>query len=190
MVQREVWIKVCRLALTAYGELNMRIASGQIVRINNPVVIYEGDSFQPRTNERGELTVDYAPAIPRKSNKIIGVWCSIVTSGGGLDFKWLLEDDIQRLAEYSRPRKTNYNEDPQISELYTKNGGQIDPGFLEAKCIKHAMRAYTKLHVSDNIAIEDDEQDSETAGSFATAETKKTEAAVIIQPEEDPESPF
>jgi hypothetical protein len=188
IIESEVWVKVCRLVITAYGELNMRIASGQIVRVNNPVVIYEGDRFQPRTNERGELTVDYAPAIPRKSNKIIGVWCSIILPKNGIDFKWLLEDDIQRLANYSRPKS---NPNAEVSALYKSNGGQIDPGFLEAKCIKHAMRAYTKLRISETVAFEEDETEDNQAPEGFTPPTGQGEnQTVVITPEEDPEMPF
>ncbi|MDR1343893.1 MAG: recombinase RecT [Tannerellaceae bacterium] len=192
-VLREKWIKVCRLVVTAYGELNMRIAAGQIIRMNNPIVLYDGDHFQPRTNGRGELTVDYTPSIPRKSNKIIGVWCSIIVPNEGIDFKWLLEDDVRRLAEYSRPKETDRNKNPQTAWLYRSNGGQIDPGFLEAKCIKHAMRAYTKLPVSGNVSFEgdgsDETNDAGPAG-FAPNENKEKETVVINQQDEDPNSPF
>lgn len=149
------WIQVARFVITAYGELNMRIRAGQIIRMNNPQVIYEGDRFQPRTNEQGVLIVDYAPAIPRKTNHIIGCYVCIVLAKGQYDFKWLLEDDIQRLANYSIPRSGN---NPQANALYSSNNGQIDPGFLEAKTIKHAMRAYSKLRVSDTVSFEGDEE--------------------------------
>lgn len=149
------WIQVARFVITAYGELNMRIRAGQIIRMNNPQVIYEGDRFQPRTNEQGVLIVDYAPAIPRKTNHIIGCYVCIVLPKGQYDFKWLLEDDIQRLANYSIPRSGN---NPQANALYSSNNGQIDPGFLEAKTIKHAMRAYSKLRVSDTVSFEGDEE--------------------------------
>jgi recombinational DNA repair protein RecT len=184
-VKRQV--KVCRLVVTAYGELNMRILSGQIVRMNNPIVIYEGDRFQPRTNERGELTVDYAPAIPRKSNLIIGVWCSIILPGGGIDFKWLLEDDIHRLAGYSQTKNN-----PKGSLLYRSNDGQIDPGFLEAKCIKHAMRAYTKLRLSDSITLEEEEAPESTAGFQPQGAQGKEQETVTVQAseQEDPDQPF
>lgn len=159
VVEVEAWVRVARLVITAYGELNLRIKAGQIIRMNNPIVIYEGDKFQPRTNARGELTVDYVPAIPRISNKIIGAWVSIILPHNGIDFKWLLEDDIERLKNYSIPRATKINPNPEANALYQSNEGQIDPGFLEAKTIKHAMRSYTKLKVSDNIAFEGDSDD-------------------------------
>lgn len=173
------WVKVARLVVTAYGELNLRIKAGQIVRINNPIVLYDGDYFQPCTNERGELKVDYRPAIPRKSTSIIGVYCSIVLPHNGIDFKWLLSDDIERLHNYSKTKtQTDGN------SLYFANNGQIDTGFLEAKCIKHAMRAYTKLKVSENVGFEDDTTEPQT-DQFA--ETKKEETIIITNNEKEEE---
>jgi recombinational DNA repair protein RecT len=160
-IAENMYVSTCYLRITAYGELNLRIRSGQIVRMSNPQVIYEGDVFQPRTNERGDLVVDYRPAIPRKSKKIIGCYVCIVTPHDGRDFKWLLEDDIARLKGYSA---RGFNK--TANALYSADGGQIDVGFLEAKTIKHAMRAYTKLRVSDNVVMDDDDdrdRDIETA---------------------------
>lgn len=173
IVNVDKWIQVCRIVVSAYGELNLRIQSGQIIRMNNPIVLYDGDHFQPKTTERGELTVEYWPAIPRKSNTIIGCWVSMVLPHNGIDFKWLLADDIERLKKFSVP-KTRATADytPQANALYTANDGQIDPGFLEAKTIKHAFRSKTKLKISDAIAFEDDPEE-EQQQSFA--ETKQAE---------------
>lgn len=183
-VNVEKWVQVCRLVLSAYGELNLRIQSGQIIRMNNPIVIYEGDHFQPKTTDRGELTVEYWPAIPRQSNKIIGCWVSMILPHNGIDFKWLLLDDIQRLAEYSKP-KTRATADytPQANALYTANDGQIDPGFLEAKTIKHAFRSKTKLKVSDAIAFEDDQDDEPE--SFADTKPADTVNPISNQTSEE-----
>lgn len=181
---KDNWVKVCRLVVSAYGELNMRIKAGQIIRINNPIVFYEGDHFQPKTNSRGELMVDYAPAIPRKKDaKIMGVWCAIILPHNGIDFKWLLEEDIERLRKFSIPKKQNAT----ANALYSSNSGQIDTGFLEAKCIKHAMRAYTKLKVSDNIAFEGDEAEPEVAGGFAPPKND-VQTVTVVQPTEEDES--
>ncbi|MDR1884264.1 MAG: hypothetical protein LBR26_16010 [Prevotella sp.] len=167
------WIQNARLVITAYGELNMRIMAGQIIRISNPQVIYDGDTFQPRTNKDGVLVVDYVPRIPRRSNKIIGCYVHIVLPNNQNDFKWLLEDDIQRLARYSIPTT---GENPRANKLYTSNNNQIDPGFLEAKTIKHAFRAYTKLRVSDIVAFEDD-CESESERTSEDCELRVTEEA-------------
>lgn len=152
------WVSVCYLRITAYGELNLRIQSGQILRMLNPVVVYEGDRFQPRTNQQGELYVDYEPKIPRQSRTIIACWVRIILPGGINDFKWLTQEDIQRLKNYSIPRS---GQNPKPNALYEANEGQIDPGFLEAKTIKHAMRAYTKLRVGDNVMFEEEELETQ-----------------------------
>lgn len=183
-----VWISTCYLRITAYGELNLRIMSGQILRMLNPIVVYEGDKFQPRTNQKGELYVDYEPCIPRKGKKIIACWVRIVLPGDISDFKWLTEEDIERLKKYSIPKS---GQNPQPNALYSANEGQIDPGFLEAKTIKHAMRAYTKLRVGDNVAFEDEELEEQPTTSNAApvqtqppsngfAEPSKQENHVVI----------
>jgi hypothetical protein len=155
---KDLWINLCYVRITAYGELNMRIMSGQIIRMKNPIVIYACDHFQPLTNQRGELIIDYKPAIPRTSTEIIGCWVCIELPGGSLDFKWLLEDDILRLKKYAT---TSNVSGTYTNALYTKENGGIDPGFLEAKTIKHAMRSYTKLRVGENVAMDDEVEELE-----------------------------
>lgn len=155
---KDQWGQLCYVRITAYGELDKRIASGQIIRMKNPVVIYDGDRFQPCTNSRGELTIDYKPCIPRQSSVITGCWVCIELPGGSLDFKWLLVDDIERLKKYAT---TKTQSGSYTNPLYTKENGGIDPGFLEAKTIKHAMRAYTRLKVGDNVVLEDDQEQDE-----------------------------
>ncbi|MDR1348299.1 MAG: recombinase RecT [Prevotellaceae bacterium] len=173
----DIWINSAMLQVTAYGELNMSIRSGQIVRMSNPIVLYDGDVFQPHTTPRGELTVDYKPAIPRTSGTIIGCWVAITLPGNGIDFKWLLQDDIERLKKASIP-KTGNNKVP--SALYSSNGGQIDTGFLEAKTIKHAMRAYTKLRVGDGVSFEDDMPDAEAEdATFAVPENEQARQETV-----------
>ena len=184
----ENWINICYLRITAYGELNLRILSGQIVRMMNPIVVYEGDLFQPRT-QKGELYVDYEPKIPRKSKTIIACWVRIVLPNGINDFKWLTQEDIERLKKYSIPRGGGNS-----NALYSANGGQIDPGFLEAKTIKHAMRAYTKLRVGDNVMFEEEEleeKDNRAKSGFdENQEEKRTITVDPSKPTEDGKKPI
>lgn len=151
------YVDTAFLRITAYGELNMRIKSGQIVRMYNPQVIYEGDHFQPTTDGRGKLIIEYTPKIPRTSKVIVGAYVCIQLPGGDLDFKWLLQDDFDRLAKYATTKTANGS---YTNPLYSNTNGGIDPGFLEAKVIKHAMRAYTKLRVSENVMMEDEDIDT------------------------------
>lgn len=153
---KDIYADTARLVITAYGELNLRMRAGQIIRMCNPQVIYEGDRFQPKTNDTGDLVVEYMPAIPRKSNKIIGCYVCLVLPNNGRDFKWLLEDDIERLKKYSIPK---WGTDKKPNDLYSSGaGGQIDTGFLETKTIKHAMKTLTKLRVGNNAAFEDEDE--------------------------------
>ena len=183
---KDLWVSICYLRITAYGELNLRIISGQIERMLNPIVVYEGDIFQPRTNNKGELYVEYEPKIPRKSKNIIACWVRIVLPNNVSDFKWLTQEDIDRLKKYSIPRS---GQNPQAIALYTANEGQIDPGFLEAKTIKHAMRAYTKLRVGENVMFEEEELEQQ-----ANQETKKESFSEPVTKEttlvENPNEPF
>lgn len=179
------YINSAMLQISAYGELNMRIRAGQIIRMSNPIVLYDGDHFQPKTNARGELTIDYQSLIPRKSNTIVGCWVAIYLPHNGIDFKWLLKDDIERLKKYSaRANKKwddaakKYVETP--SALYSANGEQIDPGFLEAKTIKHAMRSYTKLRVGEGVSFEDD---------IAPVDSPDGQATETFEPESTPGQP-
>ena len=158
------WIYNARFVISAYGELTLRMRAGQIIRMNNPIVIYEGDRFQPRTNERGELIIDYAAAVPRTSKKILGCWVSMVLPNNLMDFKWLLEDDIERLKRYSIPK---FGDNPKPNALYSSNGGQIDTGFLETKTIKHSMKGCTKLRISDGASFEGDDEDEAVAHNDA-----------------------
>jgi len=168
----EVWETYAVFMVGPYGELEMRIRAGQIRRAYNPIVVYEGDTFQPKTNEKGMLIVDYAPKIPRqKGAKIIGCYVALMLPDETMDYKWLLEEDIERLIKYSTPKATQYNSNPQANALYTSNNGQIDPGFLEAKTIKHAFRAYGKLRVSDSVAFESTEDEAAPQQPGAPAPT-------------------
>ena len=175
------YINTASLAVTAYGELTLRIRAGHLIRMANPQVIYEGDHFQPRTNERGDLVVDYKPSIPRKSNMIIGCYVCAVLPNDQRDFKWLLNDDVIRLMKYSE-RGTG----GKANALYSANAGQIDPGFLEAKTIKHAMRTLPKLRTSDSVTFEGEEEYQTTENEFdshaGAQNTNGDVAASVSQP--------
>jgi len=177
----ENWIHTCRIVLTAYGELEARIKSGQILVMLNPIVVYEGDTFQPRTNQHGEIYVDYAACIPRKSNTIIGSWVRMIVPGNISDFKWLTVDDIERLKKCSIPKTGG-----SANALYSSANGGIDPGFLEAKTIKHAMRSKGKLKVSAVVALEgEDDEDEAPVNTTSFAKPAPEEKATItINPDE------
>ena len=177
------WINTCRIVLSAYGELEARIKSGQILVMLNPIVVYDGDTFQPRTNDRGEVYVDYAAKIPRQSNTIIGSWVRMIVPGNISDFKWLTVYDIERLKKCSIPKSGNGG----ANALYTSVNGGIDPGFLEAKTIKHAMRSKGKLKVSSVVALEGEDDEDEApvnTTSFAEPTQEDKPIQIVTNPDE------
>lgn len=148
----DIYEKRASVSVTGYGELVMRMRAGQIKYADNPVVVYEGDVFSINLDQ-GIKKITYSAAIPRKSNKIVGAFIRIVRNDGSEDYQWLLEGDIDRLKGFSERANSYWDKNARkrvigkANELYSSNGGQIDPGFLENKMIKHAFDAYPKVKI-------------------------------------------
>jgi len=141
----------CILEISGYGELALRARVGQIRYADNPVIMYEGDTFSAKVVS-GQKVVDYECCIPRKSNKIIGAFIKIVRSDGSIDYSWMLEDEIERLKGYSAKANKKWDDNRRIyveaaNSLYSSQNGGIDSGFLGAKMIKHAFSAYPKIRI-------------------------------------------
>lgn len=149
-----IWAKRAALSISPQGELAIRQRDGQIKYADNVVIVYEGDEFQPGTDAAGNKTVHYKLNVSH-STVIIGAYIRIVRVDGSVDFQWMLKADIDRLAGYSERKNKG-----KVNALYTSNNGQIDSGFLAAKMIKHAFKAYPKARIG---------------GSFAQLETDKIE---------------
>lgn len=154
---RDVWEKVCNLTISGYGELVLRKNAGQIRHADNPVIVYEGDRFE-YGEQNGQKMVNYMSAFPRQSNKIVACFIKITRADGSVDYSVLMEQDWLRLKVYS-DRQNTYTDRRtgevrvKSNELYNVNG-QIDTGFLMAKCIKHAFKTYPKLKIGRGTALE------------------------------------
>lgn len=159
---KDVYEKRASISITGYGELLMRKRAGQINYADNPVVVYEGDLFEAEIDDKGNKIVRYKAIIPRKSNKIIGCFIRIVRNDGSTDYQWMLENDIERLKGYSARSNSKWENGQRVTgnanALYTSNNGQIDPGFLENKMIKHAFDAYPKVRTGDFSILETKEE--------------------------------
>lgn len=142
------WEKRACLVTSPYGELYLRMKAGHVKHVDNPVVVYEGDQFEPGY-KNGQKIVNYVPRIPRVSSKIVGGFVKITRRDGSVDFQWMLEPDLKRLAGYSAKQNKG-----RANELYTSNDGQIDPGFFEAKLIRHAFKTYPKLKTGQFTQLE------------------------------------
>lgn len=187
----ESWEKRASISVTAYGEVYMRQRAGQIKYCDNPVIVYEGDTFSVGL-DNGVKRITYQAAVPRKSTKIIAAFLRIVRNDGSEDYHWMMESDWQRLAEFSN--KNNRNKG--ANALYTSNGGQIDAGFLESKLTKHAFDVYPKVRVGNFTALEtieepepeidygiEDVEAEIVDDSFDTADPQEAEPLKVVQAE-------
>lgn len=181
---KDVWEKCCNLAISGYGELVLRRNAGQIRHADNPVVVYEGDRFEYGEQD-GRKVVNYMSSFPRKSDRIIACFLKITRADGTVDYSVMAENDWKRLQHYSDKQNTYFDSRTNKSvvrqnELYSNNGGQIDTGFLMAKCIKHAFKTYPKLNIGKGTVLE-----SEIMESPATPEGFDPYAGVGKQEKQD-----
>ena len=135
----------------------LRKNAGQIRHADNPVIVYEGDTFQ-YGEQNGQKVVNYMSAFPRRSNKIIACFLKITRADGTIDYSVMTEQDWMRLKGYSDKQNTYFDAKTRqyvtkSNELYGKDG-QIDTGFLMAKCVKHAFKTYPKLNIGRGSSLE------------------------------------
>lgn len=187
----DIWEKVCNLTISGYGELVLRKNAGQIRHADNPIIVYEGDNFQ-YGERNGQKVVNYMSAFPRKSNKIVACFMKITRADGSTDYSVMTEQDWMRLKDYSDKqnryldRKTNQWV-VKGNELYNKNG-QIDTGFLIAKCIKHAFKTYPKINIGKGSVMESDimesnEEEFNPYGGVDTVEPQTAEQSFAPEPD-------
>lgn len=154
----------CVLTVSGYGELVLRARCGQIRHADNPVIVYEEDSFE--FGERnGQKFVNYTCRLPHQSGRIVACFMKITRADGSVDYAVMLPEDWARLSNYSARQNSKFNyqtkqwENGKPNALYTAQGGQIDPGFLVAKCIKHAFKTYPKARIGHATQLESQQVD-------------------------------
>lgn len=125
------WEKRATLIVSGYGELHIRTAQGQIKYADNPILVYEGDSFQYGTRE-GRVFLEHFATFPRVSDNIIACYIRLERPDGTVDYKVLSIEEIMKLKKFSK--------DPN-SKAWTDGL----PGMVQAKTIKHAFRSYPKV---------------------------------------------
>lgn len=185
----------CVLTISGYGELVLRARCGQIRHADNPVIVYEEDTFE--FGERnGQKFVNYTCRLPHQSGRIVACFMKITRADGSADYAVMLPEDWARLSNYSARQNTKYDYQTKQwvqgkpNALYTAQGGQIDPGFLVAKCIKHAFKTYPKARVGRATQLESqqvDETEITDAIYGITADGEKVDTATgeIIQEKQD-----
>ncbi len=159
-------IKEPRLTLTisGYGELVLRARCGQIQHADNPVLVYDEDEFV--FSDEGQKQVKYVCHLPHVSNHIVACYIRITRADGSIDYGVLFEEDWLRLQDYSSKNNRYYDKQTQKyvenpNELYRSRDGQIDTGFLMAKCIKHAFKTYPKVKIGKATDFETNQIDEQ-----------------------------
>ena len=185
----------CVLTISGYGELVLRARCGQIRHADNPVIVYEEDTFE--FGERnGQKFVNYTCRLPHQSGRIVACFMKITRADGSADYAVMLPEDWARLSNYSARQNTKYDYQTKQwvqgkpNALYTAQGGQIDPGFLVAKCIKHAFKTYPKARVGRATQLESQQVDEteitdDIYGVTGDGEKVDTATGEIIQEKQD-----
>lgn len=198
---KEQWQNRCYLSITGYGEILLRQRAGQIRHCDTPTVVYWGDEFG-YTERDGRKHVTYSLNINHDPARPIACFIKITRIDSTIDYAVILPEAWNRLAEYSKKQ----NKGSRVNDLYSSGqGGSIDPGFLIAKCVKHAFKSYPKLPVGRGTVMEaelpeeeqipdyydlQDQKPATPAGdptpqdSFIPADN--TSSGVVIDPSDNP----
>lgn len=157
----------CQLTISGYGELIYRARCGQIRHADNPVIVYAEDGFE-YGEHNGQKFVNYTCRLPHTSGNIVACFMKITRADGTIDYAVMLPEDWQRLAGYSARQNAKYDYQSKQWRQGNPNalyGAQqdgsmrIDPGFLIAKCIKHAFKSYPKARVGRATVLESQKVD-------------------------------
>lgn len=191
--QGDRWESRCNLTISGYGELVLRAKAGQIHHADNPVIVYQGDEFSFGEKD-GQKYVNYCCRIPRTSNKIVACFLKITRCDGTVDYSVMQESDWKRLETYSAKNNAYYDQQTRqrvehANDLYNANGGQIDTGFLMAKCIKHAFKTYPKIAIGKGTQLESDVVD-QSQSDFDPYGGMADETPQSLQQKKEEEKPF
>lgn len=192
------WEGRCVLTVSGYGELVMRARAGQIRHADNPVLVYENDEFSFKDVD-GRKSVSYTCNLPHTGQNIAACYLRITRADGSTDYSVMLPEDWCRLAAYSmKQNRSKANPNGRANDLYgmDQNGiVHIDPGFLMAKCIKHAFKSYPKVRIGRGTELQSQQvdepqqlSDAEIYGvdpetGKAALVDKETGQAALVDPE-------
>lgn len=174
------------LTVSGYGELVLRARSGQIKYADNPVLVYEEDSFSFSDTD-GRKSISYTCNLPHNSGHIIACFLRITRTDGSIDYAVMFEEDWNRLAGYSAKQNKRWNSNTRQydlvpNELYSSNGGTIDPGFLMAKCIKHAFKTYPKVRIGKGTELMTEQEQPTAEPDFYGMGTETENAKPAAEP--------
>lgn len=149
------WEKRASLNISPYGELYLRQASGQIRSAENPEVVYAGEEFSVTSGPNGKV-VTHSWKYPRPEGEIVACYFKFIKADGTIDYGFMDLRDMDRLKAFSAKKNNG-----KANALYGE-GGKVDKGFLIAKTIKHAFKAYPKVKLKGQFSqLESDKEEVE-----------------------------
>lgn len=181
--ERAVWEVRARLEISAYGELVLRERAGQIRHADNPVLVYSGDEFS-FSDRNGQKVVDYTCHLPHNGQRIIACYLRITRADGSIDYSVMTEEDWVRLAQYSA-RQSSKNIANELYGVDANGVVNIDPGFLMAKCVKHAFKTYPKVRIGRGSVLQSqqvEEKEIEINNDLYGVEGVDPETGEVIEP--------
>lgn len=185
--EHAAWESRCVLTISAYGEMVLRCRAGQIRHIDNPVIVYANDEFS-YGERNGSKFVNYTCNLPHTDQDIVACFVKITRNDNTTDYAVMLPEDWARLARYSWKQNARYDRNTQKWEgqanaLYGVQADgtiKIDPGFLVAKCIKHAFKAYPKVRIGRGTELQTQQveavQEEFTDDMYGIADPSEAEA--------------
>jgi phage RecT family recombinase len=145
--QNPKWEKRAQIMVGGQGELLLRIKQGHIKHADNPVLVYEGDSFKFGTRN-DKAFVEHESNLTGRTGKILACYVRLTRNDGSIDYKIITQDDMARFRKFSK--------DPN-----SKAWVDGEAGMWQAKTLKHAFRNYPKLRVGDNSTLATETIDTE-----------------------------
>ena len=181
--ERAVWEVRARLEISAYGELVLRERAGQIRHADNPVLVYSGDEFS-FSDRNGQKVVSYTCHLPHNGQRIIACYLRITRADGSIDYSVMTEEDWVRLAQYSA-RQSSKNIANELYGVDANGVVNIDPGFLMAKCVKHAFKTYPKVRIGRGSVLQSqqvEEKEIEINNDLYGVDGVDPETGEVIEP--------
>lgn len=184
-----------KITYTGYGEILLRQRAGQIIRCDNPVIVYNCDEF--RFGERdGRKFVEYVKTYPRPTGSyIVACYVKIIPPGGGYDYFVMDREGIDRLKAYSEKFNGKSGANALYGGVYTGSDGKeyfqdIDTGFLVSKTCKHAFDNYPKLKVGLGAQlqanIDTDQSPTEQKQEIFGSQQQQKEGVKVETGDDDP----
>lgn len=183
---QDVWENRVYISVTGYGEVLLRQRAGQIRHCDSPTIVYEGDDFS-YIEKDGRKHVTYGLNIHHNPANPIACFMKITRLDGSVDYAIILPEAWARLENYSleqNKRQARDKDKAKANTLYSSGvGGSIDPGFLIAKCVKHAFKGYPKLPIGKGMVMEADLPEKEQMPDYYNLDSPG-----IAQETKEPES--